>query len=419
MNKFFLLILPFLIGCQYKIDQPSIVAQYISRGTHKIQVQIDSIELINLIEESFENGLKKKVTVLIDTILIDATLQVHGGTSRLSPKKSFRITFDDPIPSTLLFDSLFVKDVNLETKSVVLNAATRDYSRIRNAASMYASKLSGAKVPKIGFHSLYINNIFYGLYSTIERVDDDFINSFYLHKSYDLLKAQYWAATLFNGEQGFEIKNGSATFVNQLSEQLVGEQLEYEELLALIDSSSISSFILGHLFTDEDDSFGKNYYLLYLYLEKKLSFFRWDSNATFGRTWNGEIQKPTSITERMKDNALLLSLSQERQWKIALRDRMLSIFNSGITDDLIHFVNIMEQDLTPIILMDYQKWGDLIHDDLVSYGWDHHWDLSLTNSELLASQFNEIREFINNRESSLMADLNNFIDFEYDDDDDN
>jgi len=354
--------------------------------------------------------LEENVDLIIGDIATRGTMEIHGGTSRSYPKKSFRITFDKGIKSSLIFDSLFVDSADYEVHSLVLNAATIDNSRFRNYLSMIVTKWAGGTVPQIGFTNLSINGNYYGFYSTIEKVNSRFVEKNRKHSSYDLLKASGWGADLFNGAENFEVKEGNRTALENFSDNLTNSVYTYDELIELTDLQSVNAYIFGGMYTDESDGYGKNYYFLHEKLEDKVSLIRWDADATFGRKWDASIKSyRRDISAIVERNALFKELSKSEEWRNDFYDYSKELFNENLTSNLLLTLNKLDTQYHHSIVTDLQKWGPSL-DSLIygDKGWEPAWDRSLSAEELFRSQLDELEAFIDGREDYIVSDVSNY-----------
>lgn len=304
-NCLFLIIITLLSGCIEPMETVDNEEILLKTG---VSVNIDRGGFERMLLDRSNQELEEKITLTIGSKKIDGILKLHGGTSRSYPKKSMKIYLDKGIESKYLFDTEFIRDPEYKVKKIILNAATIDFSRSRNWLSMYTTQKLGGVVPQIGYSKLYINDEFYGLYSLIEKVDDDFVESNFHTTSYDLLKARGWQSDLFHGDSCFELKEGSTHSAIHMTYHLE-HKLSYDDLKSVTDMSSMNSYYLGNTYSDDIDSYGKNYYFLYDYKTQKFQFIRWDADATFGRSWDGAVRSSGQTLEQTKVRNAIFKIS--------------------------------------------------------------------------------------------------------------
>ncbi len=202
------------------------------------------------------------------------TAGFRGGSSLYSPKKSWRIELQDP---TLLSAS-----------HILLDAQYRDTTQMRNALGLLLSRELGRPTPLTEHVEFYINDIYYGVYLQVERIDEYFYsrnNLGYgpLFKSVDHLGRLAWQPSDTLGTSGFEAERGSDEYL-PLVRSLV-DKVNLRLLLSLNIEDFISNAAISLAIRDED-AITKNYYL-HLTPEGIWRYYPWDRDASFGNDWNG------------------------------------------------------------------------------------------------------------------------------------
>ncbi|MFN8239599.1 MAG: lamin tail domain-containing protein [Bacteroidales bacterium] len=135
----------------------------------------------------------------------DCALQLHGGHSRRaekSPKHSFRLEFKDEHGPAVLNFPLFGKERNDEINSIVLRAGFNNswlhHTQQERVMAQYIydswAKDSHASMGNLAsksiFINLFINGIYWGIYSPSERIDSDFLGYYTSEdkNSFDIVK---------------------------------------------------------------------------------------------------------------------------------------------------------------------------------------------------------------------------------------
>lgn len=249
-------------------------------------VQSDSIHLCSV---RFRNRL-------IDETLDSVGITLRGNTSRNSQKKSFKLDFNAFIPGRDFY----------KLDKLNLNGEHNDPSIIRsklcwdlfNDVGMLHSRASHAEV--------YINGKYYGLYITVEQVDDKFLKKNFSDATGNLWKCLYPADLVYLGEdqnlykkfnggiKTYDLKTNEAaddyrslahliSILNRTSISLLPDSLE-----KIIDVSGvIKMFAFNTLVASWDDyrSLNNNYYLYLNPASNKFVMLPYDYDNTFGVDW--------------------------------------------------------------------------------------------------------------------------------------
>ena len=269
----------------------------------------------------------------IDESIDSVGLRLRGNTSRYSQKKSFKLSFNTFIPGREFYG---VDKLNI-------NGEHNDPSIIRSKLCWDFFKAIGLAASRAAHAALYINGIYFGLYISVEHVDDEFLNNHFSDDSGNLWKC-LWPADLTyrgsNGEDYYPYHDDVRPYELKTNVELY----DYSKLAKLIDAVNntpndsfadsleqilcvpevLKYFAINILTGSWDDYwFLKNNY--YLYYEPALGKFHWipyDYDNTFGVDWfsvdwakvdpyvfanmeevQGELPGPRPLAERLMDNA--------------------------------------------------------------------------------------------------------------------
>jgi len=226
-------------------------------------------------------------------------LELHGGSARTWPKKSYRLRFSE---SDVKYD--FFGDGAQRIERIVLQAAWVDPSFVRAKLLFDLLRELGGLAPRIGYARLYINGEAQGLYQVIERIDGEFLEKQGFSQSGNLYKAETHAANWAVKDDpllGFAERtneDGKAPDLAALFSAIASTEGSHEaferELAPLV---SFEDFTIWHLvmsYALNLDTFDKNYYLYHDPAAPDAehgSVFRiiqWDADTTFGLWWTGE-----------------------------------------------------------------------------------------------------------------------------------
>lgn len=287
-------------------------------------------------------------------------LRLRGTSSRTLPKKSWKIKFPNN------------KNI-FSAKKVNFNAEYRDRSIMRNFLTNKLFEFLRQPAPLTSFINLFVNNQYYGVFSQVEELEEDFL------KRYNLMVGSIYKAR--NHQANFapliKYENYFSTWDKQ-----VGNSNDYSDLLALLNklmfysASEFDSEILNDLDIENIisyfaiefvivgfDSFTKNYNLYFEPLTNKIKLFPWDNDATFGNLWDGSFQNSyiTNIDgnkdqnwECLKFNVLFQRLMEHQQFRDVFNLKLHEVITTGF-DYLQEVIDSTYDLISPDYYQDKQK----------------------------------------------------------------
>jgi len=241
------------------------------------QYQLDYLKNNSSSDTSFS------AIIEIGLIQYPCNFSLRGATSRTYPKKSWNINFSD--------NSGYLK------KEINLNAEYSDASLCRNTLAMILAKELDLDSPETKHISLFINNIYEGVYIEVEEVDEDYFGQRHLQENGLLIKASHHGGR-FNpliDPELFDIHYKLYHFQPEDLDSLdyyfrILQYGDYAQILDLINrrfsTENIIKFFAHKFAIMDNDGFTKNYYL-YKDEFERLGFIPWDCDATFGNHWTG------------------------------------------------------------------------------------------------------------------------------------
>lgn len=234
----------------------------------------------------------------IDETVDSVGFRLRGNTSRASQKKSFKVSFNEFFPGKEFFG---VDKLNL-------NGEHNDPSIIRSKLCWDLYKKMGVISSGAAYAKVYINDKYYGLYISIEHVDDEFLNKNYTDDSGNLWKCLYPADLNYlgsdpnlykelnngTGVQAYELKTNEdendysqlARFIdiiNNTPDNLFADSLE-----SIIDVEEILKYFSTDILTGSWDDYWSlmnNYYLYYEPAAAKFHLIPYDYDNSFGVDW--------------------------------------------------------------------------------------------------------------------------------------
>jgi hypothetical protein len=353
----------------------------------------------------------------IDTTLASVGFRLKGNTSRDAQKKSFKLAFDAFVPGRKFFD----------IASMNLNGEHNDPSIIRSKLCFDLMKDIGLKASRASHVKVYINGTYFGLYVSVEHVDNEYLKKNYADPSGNLWKCLYPADLTYKGTdpelyRGIN-NNGRPAYELKTNEQ-AADFRQLARFISIINNTGIGSlpdslenianpyeflkyFAINNLVGSWDEywSLMNNYYLYFEPAENKIHLIPFDYDNSFGVDWfsvdwarsNPYVRQMVSSGPRPLANKMML-VNAYRD----LYTHFLSFYSEHVyalpqwetrLDDLMNLIS------TAALEDNYRTYD---------YGFT---DDDFINSFTAESYSNQhvkygIRQFVNARNSSLSAQLN-------------
>ncbi len=213
----------------------------------------------------------------------DCIAGFRGHTSLGCPKKSWKIE---------LLDHSF-----MNSSHILLDAQYWDSSMMRNALSLYLTRRLGRPASLTEHVELYVNNVYYGVYTQVERIDEFFyarnnLSNGSLFKAVCHVARFVWQPADTIGTTGFEARRGCDEFLPKVQQFI--DALNLNSPLSMNRDDYLAHIAVSVAIFDRD-AISKNFYL-FLSQDEEWRFFPWDRDATFGNHVGGEYDTlwPTS-----------------------------------------------------------------------------------------------------------------------------
>jgi len=249
-------------------------------------VQSDSLHITSI---HFKN---KWIDETVDSV----GFRLRGNTSRDAQKKSFKISFNSFISGRKFYN---VEKLNL-------NGEHNDPSIIRSKLAWDLYENIGMNTTRASHIAVYINDEYYGLYISIEHIDEEFLQKNFADDSGNLFRCLWPADLTYRGanpadyfpysgdEKPYELKTNTDNYdysklaeliskINLTSSQNLADSLEK----ILVIPEFLKYLAMNILIGSWDDywSLMNNYYI---YFDPKIEKFRWipfDYDNSFGIDW--------------------------------------------------------------------------------------------------------------------------------------
>lgn len=237
---------------------------------------------------------------LIDAVVDSVGFRLRGNTSRDARKKSFKLSFNSFVPGRQFYD---VDKINL-------NGEHNDPSIVRSKLCWDFFNEIGLPASRAAHAALYINDAYYGLYVSVEHVDDEFLENNFDDASGNLWKCLYPADLTYHGDdQASYYPENYPDSSPDRPYNLITNRDEYDfrplvrlikilnltpppimedSLEQVIDIAGVLKYLAVNVLTGSWDDYWALMNNYYLFWSKKEGLFRlipYDYDNTFGISW--------------------------------------------------------------------------------------------------------------------------------------
>ncbi len=252
-------------------------------------------------EENRHSDSMHVATVRFRNAYIDKTIdsvgfRLRGNTSRDADKKSFKLSFNTFKPGRQFYG---VDKLNL-------NGEHNDPSIIRSKLCWDFFETIGLHASSAAHAAVYINDAYYGLYISVEHIDDEFLENHFKDDSGNLWKCLYPANLTYRGddpqkyhpyfdeERPYELKTNRenydytqlARFIDIINNTAT-HQLE-DSIESILHVSEYLKYQAVNILTGSWDDYWALMNNYYIYHEPSSGKFHWipyDYDNTFGISW--------------------------------------------------------------------------------------------------------------------------------------
>jgi hypothetical protein len=186
-------------------------------------------------------------------------------------------------------------------KKLTLNNMVQDASFVHEAMSYRLFRAMGIAAPRVGYSSVSLNGAEYGLYATIETVDDQMLSRWFPSTKH-LFEGSYWMDVSPENETAFEVDEGDPTDLADLRALTLTSNLSgvawYSAFKNLTYSEQMITNWAVELYIGHWDGYAnwiKNNYFLHSDSSGRFSMLPWGTDQTwsdyldFFDTWDRSI----------------------------------------------------------------------------------------------------------------------------------
>jgi CotH kinase protein/Lamin Tail Domain/Chitobiase/beta-hexosaminidase C-terminal domain/Fn3 associated len=319
---------------------------------------------------------------------IDAALEIVGGTSPdrwKTDKLSLRVTFKQPFGSTKLnapvfSNSFFGDEAATEFDTLILDAQInftwayggsggvgysaqqqRDLAKyIQDQFTADLQNATGGHAPHGRFVHLYINGLYWGMYTLHERPDESFGES-YLggnKDDYDVIKHN--ATTVVSGEN---TAIGNYNSLIGASFQNLSQPENYGAVTQLLAIDEFIDYMIVNFYVGNDDWAHHNWYATFNRVDPngRWRFHSWDAEHVLRSVSEDVTGKGTLPNNTNGPTGIHQRLMASPEYRLRFSDRVQKHFHNGgaMTPDgaaALYAARVAEAD--PVIVGESARWGD-------------------------------------------------------------
>lgn len=315
---------------------------------------------------------------------IDAGIQLHGGHSRLpekSPKHSFRIVFKNQYGPSKLEYPLFGESVQESFNNFTLSAgfgnALYHHSYSERARWQFIQDVWAKDTQRDMGHSaghsryvhLYINGMYWGIYNTNERLDEDYAEAQFrgLGMDYDIIKDY---AEVANGESAAwdaMMALASKGLASDTSyQQLLGnyaDETDNPDYESFIDPVNMADYMILNFYGNNADWDHHNWVAIRNRVDPGtgFKFFSWDAERILEDPFLSTLDennenRPSGLFQEMMKNPGFKKLFADRVQKHCFNGGTLTVEAARN-----RYVNRAEE-IDLAVIAESARWGDYRRD---------------------------------------------------------
>lgn len=298
--------------------------------------------------------------------------KIRGASSAYYPKKSFTLRFDE--------DEIDMGWGPDDRDHIVLVSNFDDNSHVRQKlvydmwAEMAAYHDRARMVPRTDFVIVYLDGDYYGLFTALDHIDNEFARHMGLNPDGNLYKAvnhnanfrhtDYYGNAKTDLGTGYEKEEGDADWSDLQALQAWSGTSDHDTFWAEVDDwlpvdEYMDWFLLVH-FTAADDSAGKNCYLYNDPADRDWRFTPWDFNHAWGQNWYTARISAQHYNDFSTYNGLFNHLLNHPEASAQVWARYTAMRADGPLSNawMLETVDGYYADMAPAAQRDWDRWGE-------------------------------------------------------------
>lgn len=327
---------------------------YFDQEVPRIDIFIaqDSLDELYL-DENLESDHEYPATFIFTSSLVCDTFnlvgfRLRGNTSRYAQKKSFRVSFNT-------FQNIEFFDLD----NMNLNGEHNDPSIIRSKLNSDILRQIHIPAARANHVAVYINNNYYGLYISVENIDDNFLDKRYTRSFGNLYKC-YWSSNLMfisNNPNDYKFTDGNGRRIYELkSNESVDDYSDLANFINILNNTSVDDFPVNlepvfnvnlylktlafEVLTGHWDGYAfnqNNYYLYHNPTTDRFEYLPYDMDNTFGIDWfNIDWTERNIYTWAENDRPLANKLLQNDEYRTRFSFYVNLIIQTSFETSLIY-----------------------------------------------------------------------------------
>jgi len=318
---------------------------------------------------------------------IDAGLEITGAWSRAFPKKSFNIKTRDEYGQTQIDYPLFDDNEYNIYDGLTVRAGAEDRSRIQNEIIYMAYRDAKLRTDMQAYKPaiLFLNGAYWGIYSLMERKDNDFVENRYGYKDIDLIAD--WGL----------VKDGSidaySDFIDFMNDNDITDDDIYKQVCEKINLENFIDHCLMQVYTSHGDPNNIRYW------RPRTPDGKWHW-IIYDFDWWKPVDDKTltnyvSVTEAKMDEQLGYML-QNTSFRKQYINRLADFINTtGRPENMLNYIDKAIKDIETQIEPDINRWMDWATNsgptiyDMDSRDWEVNW----------------VKKFVKNRPDNLIKEI--------------
>ncbi|MGZ3901267.1 MAG: CotH kinase family protein [Bacteroidia bacterium] len=284
LNSFFL-----ILGAKYNAQALAGNMLYGAPVIHDVYLNFSQPGYLDSLTNNYVSDVYMKCSMILDGVTYTTVgVKFKGNSSYNNPgkKKSLKIGIDEFVANQK-YDGI---------KKFNLNNGFKDPTMMREKLALDFANKMGVYAPRCAYARVYLNNVYWGLYTLVEEIDKTFLEGRFNDKKGNLFKGDPQGDLKWYGSSAsfyypkYELKtnttaNNWSDLVHAIDKINNTPANFYDSLETVMNTASvIKCWALCNIFSNLDSYLGSghNYFIYNDSLSLKFNYIAWDVNESFG-----------------------------------------------------------------------------------------------------------------------------------------